>query len=169
MCLNQVDQVFKTIPSLYKSSPGTLMVWRKWKASGQKDMQDIKYLRCRFVPFIGLVSLFFGLFSCSSVSSSCADSCCPVLDFSPSSSFSSPISSCFWSLFWCLILDVCDFRHLPQMFHRLCDNSSALLVFFMFYLASSSCFSPQFRGFCLPLFWCLFLCVLAFCVCHVVI
>ena len=61
------------------------------------------------------------------------------LDFSPSSSFSSPISSCSFSLFWCLIFDVCDFWHLLQVFHCLCDNSSALLVF--------SCFALSLRVF----------------------
>ena len=65
--------------------------------------------------------------------------CCfwlSFLDWTPSSSFSAQGIPGFWSLFWCLAtLDVCDFRHLPQVFLCLCDNSSALLVFFMLYLS----------------------------------
>ena len=59
-------------------------------AESETGTKYIKYLHCQFVNFIGLVSLFFSLFSYSSVSSSCADTCSFSFDFSPSFSSSLP-------------------------------------------------------------------------------
>ena len=123
-------------------------------------MQDIKYLHCQFVSFIGLVSLFFSLLSYFSVSSSCADSGCPFFwIFSIFCTFS-PTSSCFWSLFWCQILDVCDFLASSAGVSLSVRQLLSALVFFMSYLVTSSFFSSHVRRFCLPLFWCPVLCVL---------
>ena len=115
-----------------------------------RKIQCINYLHCQSVHFIGLVSLFFSVFLYSSVSSSCADSCGPfrlLFNFH----FVPRFFLFLGSLFWCFIFKCLWFLlHLPQVFHCLCDNSSALLIFFMSNLASSNI--SHFGGFCFPLF-----------------
>ena len=65
-----------------------------------------------------------------------------VFWISPSSSLSSPIPSCFWSLFWCLVLDVFDFAA-SSAGVSLCVRQlfclSSFYVAFVFLLSVLSC------------------------------
>ena len=111
------------------------------------------YCFCSFYWFGLIVFCLFWYFSCR-----CFSIYTAVYSSSSSSSslsFCSSVSSCFLvPLLMFHFLNVCCFRHLPLVFHCLCDNSSALLIFPL-----SLRFFPHIWGFFLPLLWYLFLLV----------